>query len=392
MRAGILVALLLGGLASAQGLGIKTEDPKLQALADMSANARYEAWRKLVRAGRGSVPTFVAMLDEKHLALRGLGASGLAQLGPLASEAVPALCRVLEEQVRAGSMQLAAIGALGNIGPDAATAVPSLRKRLGSTDRIDVLTSAAALTRIDPGAKELPAAVARLLDREGMETPRALWMVQRLGPAAAVAETGVATILARSRNGFVRAAAVRALGAIGTRNAKSLELVRRALVDDEQLVRVTAASVLVQRGAVDGAVRKVLEDGLVAKRKGTMRGRDQRVCVIAAGALLRTDPSDERAASVLREALQAATRTHQLETVEAIRQLRGLGPAAKPFAVLLEEIAPQSVPRVEGDAALALWAITADRERSLKLARRALTHGHFVGCADVVRLVRNLEK
>jgi len=392
MRNVLILTLLGAASVLGEGLGVKTADPKLQAFADMGSDKRYAAWRKLIDAGRSSVPTFVAMLGEKHNALRGLGASGLAQLGPIAAKAVPALREAAFDESRTLSARLAAIAALGRVGPAAGAAVPSLSKLLESKSRIEVLTSALALTKIDPGAPGLADAIVRLLQKDGLETPTAIWMASRLGAPGAAAADRLAVLARDSRNPFRRRAALRALRSIGRKDKNTLELLRGALKDPDRGVRVEAASILSEWSVRDAVVQEVLADCFTAKKEGAMRGWNETIRVIAAAGLLRSDPSNKSAAACIREALGTATLTHQTETREALRQLRIAGRGAAPFADLIEKIAPQSIPHVEGEAALALWAITGDRERVLKIARRSLERGYFEGCADVVRLVAKLER
>ena len=130
------------------------------------------------------------------------------------------------------------------------------------------------------------------------------------------------------------------------------------------------------------------DDACVALVREALASPAGTVNVIAAGAVLRLDRSDAKAIEILRTALGSATRTNQGRARAALDQLRAIGRPAEAFADLVERIAPQSVPQVEGEAALTLWALTGDRKRTLPIARRALARGYFDRCADVVRLVR----
>jgi len=391
MRAAVIATLLLGSTVLGQGLGIKTVDSKLQRLANMSADERYEEWKRLITAGRASVPTFVAMLKEKHGALRGLGASGLAQLGPLAADAVPQLMKFAADQSVHRPARLAAIAALGDIGPDASPAAPMLRKLLLSDQRIEVVTSAMALVKIDPQAKGLAEAVGRLLKKRGLNAPFVVWIAEQMGPAAALAGDAIARIAEHDTNGTRRRQAMRALRRIDPRSRRTIRVLVGRLADPKRVTRVDAAAILTEWGEVDDTVRMILLDGLEQREDNVARGHNEQIAVIAAAALLRLDKSNEKATARLRDSLRAATRVYQAETYEALTQLRALGRAAAPFAALVEEIAPESIPAVDGRAALALWAMTGDKARTLKLAKRALQGGYFEGCADVVRLVNKLE-
>lgn len=384
MRAVLVLCLLGAAPAFAEGLGIKTEDPELQAFANLGDDARYERWKELVNAGQPSVPKFVAMLGEKHNALRALGGSGLAQLGPLAADAVPKLRAIVKDAAALDKAKLVAIHALGNIGPDAADATPELQALIGSKRRIDVITATVALAKIDPRAKRLPEAITALIGVGRMETPRMLAVAQQLGARARGARDAVAQVARSSRSRFVRRQALRTLVAIDPDSEATVALLRELLKDEESLVSLEAAALLAAKGDRDKGVVAVLTRELGSAAPAAR--------ATAAVAMLRIEPVCLNAINRLLVALDSATTRDQAATVEALLQLRWSGRAANAYADDVERIAPRSAARVEGEAALTMWALTGDRERTLKIAKRALARGYFDHCADVVRLARRLEK
>jgi HEAT repeat protein len=84
----------------------------------------------------------------------------LAEIGPEASAAVPAIIALADDP---RSVQMVFSKTLGRIGPSAKEAVPLLEKKLGSEDARLRLTAADALTRIVPGQCSNAIAVLRAL-------------------------------------------------------------------------------------------------------------------------------------------------------------------------------------------------------------------------------------
>ena len=381
MRFGILLSLLITAPAFGKGLGIKTEDPKLQAFADLDDDARYAAWKDLVKAGAPSVPTLLAMLREQHIGLRALGGSGLAQVGPLAAKAIPALHAIVKDGSAPANVRLVVITALGNIGPAAAPAVPDLQKLLRSDSKINRITSAVALAKIDPTASGLSDAIAPLIGVGRMETPGALAIAAKLGTRARGCRAAVVEVARGGRSQLERRDALRTLVALDGESEATRAELRKALGDPLLRIRAEAAALLTALGSRDDELNPILRAGIASP--------DAVIRVVAAVATLRRQHNalDLAPTRIVVEALQGARVDHEGAAPEALRQLRGMGRSGQTFADIVEEIAPRSTAHVEGQAALTLWAITGDRERALKVARHALTRGYFHGCGDVVRLV-----
>ena len=80
--------------------------------------------------------------------VRALAAEALGQMGPEAKTAVPALTEMLDDRV--ADVRRSAAAALGKMGPEARPAVPALKKAAEDIDEDDSVrkTAAEALTRI----------------------------------------------------------------------------------------------------------------------------------------------------------------------------------------------------------------------------------------------------
>jgi HEAT repeat protein len=164
----------------------------------------------------------------------------LAQIGPAAKAAVPALTEALEQGDK--SDRAAAAEALGKMGADAKPAVPALVKALGDDS---VRSSAAeALGRIGPAARDAVPDLERVV-RTGVASLSAIEALGRIGDPRAV-DTLIAALADENR--YVRQSAAEALGAIGDPRATApLEM----LLSDEKvwIVRSAAAKALKKIGS-----------------------------------------------------------------------------------------------------------------------------------------------
>jgi HEAT repeat protein len=144
----------------------------LEAMQDPSHDVRLSAAAALSHFGteaRPAVPAIKAMLNDPEPAVRSALTAGLARIEPDDPALVPALLQMLREQ---SVFTYDAFGTLGDMGPAAKGAVPTL---------IDYVNqgcgrAAETLGRIGPVVKDAVPALSRLLDRKGQAA--------QAGPAA----------------------------------------------------------------------------------------------------------------------------------------------------------------------------------------------------------------
>jgi HEAT repeat protein len=172
-----------GTVAVLKAGGARAVPVLVQALGDPDAQVRLKAADALGAVGRDAVPALGSALNEGPTPVRIAAARALARLGPEAAEALPALRSALSDGEplvvamavaalgRTGrgavpalvgvfqtnsavQVRLAALEALGRLGPDAAAAVPVLVQAAKEEDDPVGEAAGEALKQIDPPAAE----------------------------------------------------------------------------------------------------------------------------------------------------------------------------------------------------------------------------------------------
>ena len=276
----------------------------------------------------------------------------------------------LIEALSDASVQSAAMGALGDLGPAASSAAPHLVKRLETGTDWDRAAAAEALGRI--GAPAAGSAVgpltAALKDPAAGVRREAARALGRMGPAARSAALALGNLLADD-NVLVTAAAAEALGHIGSATDRALRGLEKAARGGSREVRIPAAASLVQLGRrAEGAALliRVLRDpqehsdvrGRAALGLAELGLRDQ-----TALAALRSAAEGDESYVAVPAALALARLGHPREALPALRRalaeesfgyctirdvldaLAHLGSAAAPAAGELI----QATQRVSGD-------------------------------------------
>lgn len=154
-------------------------------------------------------------------------AKELAELGPKAKAAIPALCEAL--QYKDGWVRGKCAEALAYMGPDAAAAVGPL--------------------------------TGMLTDRSWDARVKAATALGWIGSAAKPSAAGLATMLAADKDADARSAAAWALGRVGAEPSAALPALKAALADGSKFVRVYAADSLLRiepTGPSADAAREVL--------------------------------------------------------------------------------------------------------------------------------------
>jgi len=298
--------------------------------------------RRRERVSRYARQLFASDPDDRRVAAETLGRIGFG-----ASDATPALVKVLEDEER--EVRLAAVRALGGIGPGAVEAVPALLKRelkdsaLKSWDADIRQEAAEALGQIGPQA--VPALVEALEGEDGDARWIAASALGQMGPRAAEAVPALINVLKcpdvnarlaaasaldrigprgsepvaalidvlKGQHAEARQAAARALGEIGPGASEAVPALVKALQDEEDGVRLAAADALRWIGpgaaeAVPALIRALQdeEDGMRLAAAGAL-------CQIKSFKILIAD-SDESSRRLLTHLLTQYG--HQIEAID----------------------------------------------------------------------------
>jgi HEAT repeat protein len=139
------------------------------------------------------ISMFLPFLDDTDAMVRGNAVSIIGQLGPAASNAIPALIRNLQSN-ETGRHKFAseivfvrgsAAWALGNIGPAAASAVPALTNLMATTDTYARTSAATALWQITSNATlSLPVLISEFPTYDRYSKPRLIQTFGEMGSLA----------------------------------------------------------------------------------------------------------------------------------------------------------------------------------------------------------------
>jgi len=267
-----------------------------------------------------AVPILREMLRDADISSRHQAINTLGQLGPAAKDALPELAELLTER-QYGFM---VANTLGRIGGDA---VPALVKALESGDQQTQRAAVQALGQIGPDAAAAVPTLLKMLtapDRSGSRQ-MVQFALQRIGPAVA---PELAKLLIAEETA-VRRAAAEALQRFGGDARSALPALEKAAADEDLIVRRVAALTAFRAGSRSESVVRVLADGLKSddvnlRREATqlfagfwplpdpvldglkrsLDDTDGMVRVNAAAALARSDAAAEDAAPVLVAALK----------------------------------------------------------------------------------------
>lgn len=184
-------------------------------------------------------------------------ASTLARIDPKVEAAVPHLITLLRNK----EMQLAAISALGEIGPAAKAALPDLKRSFHNATasvRMDIIDT---MARIGAPARELmPKLIVALSDTKSTGARSAAKIMARLGPAAS-AGLPILKKLAQQKTSYASVWAIYAIGAIERKpKVAAVRLAKRLKGEGSERKGVEALGPLQALGsAAQPAVPQLLE-------------------------------------------------------------------------------------------------------------------------------------
>jgi len=307
--------------------------------------AAFKVLEKLPTAN--VVPLLVPMLSSEDQQTRQNAARVIGNFGPEASAAVPTLITLLDKYPH----YLMAVHTLGRIGPSAKTAVPALLALFERSDPSRQLRLAVtgALTRIGPEPKQVLPLFSEELAQQDMSEASGRY---RAGLAGAIltmsgpddpAIRSYVKRLARDQSSwqpFTRVEAVKGLVAMGPAAAPAMDALRDSLRNDkEPKIRALAAQAL---GEIGSAAHPALPDLRKAQQED-----EAYVSKRAAAAIAKIEASAQAAAPVATATPLAPVDEHaerQKEIAADIAALSVSGRRRARASLRLLERAPDSLP------------------------------------------------
>jgi HEAT repeat protein len=328
-------------------------------------------------------------------------AKGQFRLAPTTAEARRALCsnRAAEDGVLATLIGLldedAGWGEIGpdrapqreaalrlaEFGPAASEALPALRAVMKGRNRSLRGTAAYAVWKISGSvdeAVEVLVAVLGASDEHRSHSEAALWL-SRIGPPAKEAVPALCRVLKKGDED-ARAKVAEALAAIRERPDVAVPALIAALGDEKWLVRCYAGHALQAFGADAKAAIPALRDAL--------RDKEGLVATSAAEALWAIERRPEAVVPTLVETLKSSPEPYARSA--AAEALGNIGPAAKDAVLQLTAGLDDEWRTVRVSAAGALWKVTRQSEPAVGTLIRALDRDWSLDESDTGRAVRIL--
>jgi HEAT repeat protein len=300
--------------------GLEVIQPLLKKIMDdASPEVRMEAMHAMAEVGKPVVPQLIEAVKKDGSGL--YACLVLAEIGPDAAEAVPALTEKVKSEKRP-EIRREAISALGAIGPAAAPAVPTLAEALGDPSLAVQLSAAFALGRIGPPAKPAtPALVKALKAPETVLQVVSTWALLKTGyDDAAWKDKAVAWLagLLTSKDVHVRGAAFTAMADLRPGPDKVFPAIERVLAGADKRAARDAISALASFGAP-----------AVPALANALKLPEHRAVV--ASILAQIGPAAKQAVPALTEIVKTDKRSTPRR--EALMALGAIGPEAAAEAV-----------------------------------------------------------
>lgn len=314
---------------------------------------KKEIARDIAALGRVSGPYLVRALKDDNSDLRRRAAWLLGPIAHPSRETVAALRKVSEKDADR-EVRMAAVQALGNIGPGIHDVIPTIAKALSDPDRGVRIYAAGALRGIGPAAKGATEALIRAMgDQDTTVRSSAVGAIGSIGPEANAAVPALIEHL-KDTDIYVRWNTAYAMGLIGPKAHQAVPDLVQALMDNDSSVRCRAAQALGRIGPPPKEVRSVLVRAL--------KDENKYVRIYAASALAGIDPALTAKAvlPVLLESLRHRGRPGDqtwLVRLRAAQALARIGPDAKGAIPALRKALKDEKEQVRTHAASALAGI-----------------------------------
>ena len=257
-----LVCLLatLHPTTSSYGQSLSTPEVAAQLARFSDSNQREATIKALKKLGKPAAAVLVDIIDEPKtsLKIRLAAIAALGEMGSDAETAVPTLAKLLRDGRR--EVRLKAVDALSSLGSSAKAALPELTAALKDPDEGLRLGAANTLGKIGLEAKSaVPALVEALEDISNIVRTKATIALANIGSEA---ETAVpALIKAMSDPDHdVQMGAIGALGRIGAQAKPAIPELTRALTSPNSRTRVGAMMALSNIGAIGTGASEVVTE------------------------------------------------------------------------------------------------------------------------------------
>jgi HEAT repeat protein len=213
---------------------------------------RAELIEAVAAVGAEAVPGLSRAL--KYEDIRPMAAQALGQIGPDAAEAVPALTQYLAESNTETQREI--LFALGQIGAASKSAVPEVLKQLENEDE-DVRYSAVfALGNIGQEASDaVPELIKNIKSDDEFYRLVSAWALVKISPKnEELAKLGLPLLILALKHdrAFVRIEAINTLGELGEAASPAVPALKEALEDPDEDVRRLAAEALKKISAEPG--------------------------------------------------------------------------------------------------------------------------------------------
>jgi HEAT repeat protein len=206
--------------------------------------------RDLGAKSKPAIPALIAALNDREYAVGFFAARALVKLGPSAVAGLAEALKNENERVRTEAVRV-----LGEIGPQAEPAIPSLTRMLKGEDASASLEAGLALSRIGPSG--IRVLIEALSDQRDFVRRNAAHGLGKPDHATAAIPALIEAL--KDSDSSVREAAAQALGSIGQPAILSLN---DALKDEDKVVRDGALRALVVIRPLEKAVIPLLIDGV----------------------------------------------------------------------------------------------------------------------------------
>ena len=363
-----------------------------KALQDADPSVRVAALHTLTDYSDAAVPVLSKALENKDT--RYWSALALGELGPKAKDAVPSLAKALGDERPEVRREL--LIALARIGADAAPAVPEITPLLEDKDEAVAHAAGFALGSIGPGAASASDALRKAMDgKDQLEECVNCWALARIEPKNEQAREHAIKMLletVKDKNPRVQSAAIRGLLDLNTPPKQVVPALAYVVLNGEEPAVGEALGALSMMG---DAAAEVLDDALA---RPEARGRAALLITYLGPKAKATVPAlatalDDKDPDVRREVLfaLAAIGPDSAEATPAIIEelvdpnqtnravaafaLGKIGPAAKAALPKLQEELTSEDPLVRVASAFALVHIAPNSEPLVRTAVPVLVQG-----------------